>query len=59
MRTRVVVGALLSCLWVGLTVAQASVAQDQPGLKWTDEQLKNIAHHVRAGRRLTPKRRCE
>ena len=55
MRTHVVVGALLICLWAGLAVAQAPVAQDQPGLKWTDEQLKNTAHHVRAGRRLTPK----
>ena len=55
MRTRGVVGALLSCLWAGLAVAQAPVTQDQPGLKWTDEQIKNTAHHVRAGRRLTPK----
>jgi peptidoglycan/xylan/chitin deacetylase (PgdA/CDA1 family) len=27
----------------------------QPGLAWTDEQLNKVAHHVRAGRRMTPK----
>jgi peptidoglycan/xylan/chitin deacetylase (PgdA/CDA1 family) len=27
----------------------------QPGLAWTDGQLTKVAHHVRAGRTLTPK----
>ena len=54
--TVVKLGALL--LWVmsaGLASAQAPPAQDQPGLKWTDEQIRKTAHHVRAGRKLTPK----
>src|SRR5512134_712753 len=55
MRTRVVVATLLSSLWAGPTAAQAPPAPAQPGLKWTDEQIQKTAHHVRAGRRLTPK----
>ena len=27
----------------------------QPGLAWSEDQLKEVAHHVRAGRTLTPK----
>ena len=55
MRTRVVVAALLSSLWASPTAAQAPPAPAQPGLKWTDEQIQKTAHHVRAGRKLTPK----
>jgi peptidoglycan/xylan/chitin deacetylase (PgdA/CDA1 family) len=55
MRTRVVVATLLSSLWTGPAVAQAPPAPAQPGLKWTDEQVQKTAHHVRAGRKLTPK----
>ena len=55
MRTRVVVATLLSSLWASPAAAQAPAAQGQPGLKWTDEQIQKTAHHVRAGRRLTPK----
>ena len=55
MRTRVVVATLLSSLWANPAAAQAPAAQGQPGLKWTDEQIQKTAHHVRAGRRLTPK----
>jgi peptidoglycan/xylan/chitin deacetylase (PgdA/CDA1 family) len=27
----------------------------QPGLQWSDEQLKKVAHRLRVGRKLTPK----
>ena len=37
------------------TAQQPADPQDQPGLKWTDEQINKVAHHVRAGRKLTPK----
>src|SRR5689334_9353275 len=30
-------------------------AGPQPGLQWTEDQLRQVAHHVRAGRSLTPK----
>jgi peptidoglycan/xylan/chitin deacetylase (PgdA/CDA1 family) len=53
---RIALGALLLLLVSsGLPSAQTPSAQDQPGLKWTDEQIKKTAHHVRAGRKLTPK----
>jgi peptidoglycan-N-acetylglucosamine deacetylase len=53
---RIALGALLLLLVSsGLPSAQTPAAQDQPGLKWTDEQIKQTAHHVRAGRKLTPK----
>ena len=57
MRTRVVIGALLIGLLVGgrLPAQQPAAPQEQPGLKWTEEQIKKTAHHVRAGRKLTPK----
>jgi peptidoglycan/xylan/chitin deacetylase (PgdA/CDA1 family) len=55
MRTRVMLGTVILCLWAAMAATQPAPAQDQPGLKWTDEQIKKTAHHVRAGRRLTPK----
>src|ERR671922_2722418 len=53
---RILAGVLLSCLAIAVPVAQAPGAGDQrPGLKWSEDQLKKTAHHVRAGRKLTPK----
>jgi peptidoglycan/xylan/chitin deacetylase (PgdA/CDA1 family) len=52
-----VIGAAL-CL-CGLRAEAQSTPQPapgpQPGLAWTEEQLRKAAHHVRAGRTLTPK----
>ena len=36
--------------------AQQPPAAPQPGLTWTEDQLRTAAHHVRAGRPLTPTR---
>ena len=56
MRTGVVIGALLIALSAGqLAAQQPAGSQAQPGLKWSDEQIRKTADHVRAGRKLTPK----
>ena len=34
---------------------QGQAGGPQPGLNWSDDELKKVAHHVRAGRKLTPK----
>lgn len=38
-----------------LAAAQAQQQNNQPGTKWTDEQLRKTVDEVRVGRRLTPK----
>ena len=53
MRARVVI-ILLSLLGAAVA-AQQPQRTDQPGLKWSDDQLKKVANHVRAGRTLRPK----
>ena len=56
MRTGVVIGALLIALSTGRLAAQQPAApQVQPGLTWSDEQIRKTAQHVQAGRKLTPK----
>jgi peptidoglycan-N-acetylglucosamine deacetylase len=50
----VIVGTLLGLAPVAAT-AQDRPEGPQPGLRWTEEQLRQAAHHVRAGRKLTPK----
>jgi len=58
MRAACVIGAILT-LAILRAAAQSTTPQPpsapQPGLAWTTEQLEKAAHHVRAGRRLTPK----
>ena len=52
-----VIGAAL-CLCALRAEAQSTpqpAPGPQPGLAWTEEQLRKAAHHVRAGRTLTPK----
>jgi len=50
LRPATALGALLLLVVSsGLPAAQVPAAQDQPGLKWTDEQIRKTAHHVRAG----------
>jgi peptidoglycan-N-acetylglucosamine deacetylase len=53
-QSMIVVAAL--CV-VGLRAAAQTAPQPVPqaGLTWTEEQLKKVAYHVRAGRKLTPK----
>ena len=57
MRIRVAAAIfLLAFAWFARPIAQAPAGADQqPGLKWSDEQIRKTAHHVRAGRKLTPK----
>ena len=54
MRPGLVMVAVFSLLSAAVA-AQQSQPVDQPGLKWSDEQLKKVANHVRAGRTLRPK----
>jgi peptidoglycan/xylan/chitin deacetylase (PgdA/CDA1 family) len=58
MRRACLVGVVLS-IAVLRTAAQSTTPQPaagpQPGLSWTNDQISKAAHHVRAGRRLTPK----
>ncbi|PYR01377.1 MAG: polysaccharide deacetylase [Acidobacteria bacterium] len=58
MRYRALVIGTVVCL-TGFR-AQAQTAPQptpgpQPGLAWTEAELNKVAHHVRAGRKLTPK----
>src|SRR5262245_63067863 len=46
---------LIAIAVASLAAQQPAGPQDQPGLKWSDDQLKKTANHVRAGRKLTPK----
>lgn len=55
MRHRAFVIGAIVCLCLLPIQAQQPPAGPQPGLKWTEDQLKKVAHHVRAGRKLTPK----
>jgi len=56
MRTRILIGVWLIAGAVATIAAQQPAnPQDQPGLKWSDDQIRKTATHVRAGRKLTPK----
>ena len=55
MRHRSMLIAAIVALLLLPAGAQQPPAAPQPGLKWSDDQLKAAAHHVRAGRTLTPK----
>jgi peptidoglycan-N-acetylglucosamine deacetylase len=58
MRRACLVGVVLSLAFARAS-AQSTTPQPapgpQPGLAWTADQITTAAHHVRAGRRLTPK----
>ena len=56
MSARTLIGLLLIASAVVRPAAQQPAnPQDQPGLKWSDDQIRKTAHHVRAGRKRTPK----
>jgi peptidoglycan/xylan/chitin deacetylase (PgdA/CDA1 family) len=59
MRRACLIGVVLSAVAVLHPAAQSTTPQPppapQPGLTWTIDQITKAAHHVRAGRRLTPK----
>ena len=55
MRIGVVIGALLMACSTGRVIAQQPAAAQGQGLNWSDEQIRKTAHHVQAGRKLTPK----
>ena len=48
-------GVLLATIGAAVAFGQQPTSQDQPGLRWTDQRIKEVALHVRAGRKLTPK----
>jgi peptidoglycan/xylan/chitin deacetylase (PgdA/CDA1 family) len=47
--------AALGCLAAGVALSQEPAPRPQPGLKWTESQLKEAVAPVRSGRKLTPK----
>lgn len=57
MPSRAMMLALILCLCgvVGVAQQRRDAPQEQPGLTWSEEQIKEVAHHVRAGRTLTPR----
>ena len=57
MRHRAFILGAICCLCLLPSRAQPQQAPvaPLPGLKWTEDQLNKVAHHVRAGRTLTPK----
>ena len=55
MRHRGLIAGAILCLCVlPIRSQQQAPADPQPGLKWTEEQIREVGHHVRAGRNLTP-----
>ena len=56
MRHGMLIVAAVVGFWLLPSLAEPQgTAVQQPGLKWSEDQLKKAAHHVRAGRKLTPK----
>jgi peptidoglycan-N-acetylglucosamine deacetylase len=53
-RATIIGGILCWCLLPGLA-QQPPASGAEPGLHWSEEELLNVSHHVRAGRILTPK----
>lgn len=58
-RTAFVVTVAVASAWIAALVAaqqpQPARPDSQPGRKWSEEQLRQAASHVRAGRSLNPK----
>ena len=55
MRHRGLILGTIFCLCVlPIQAEQQAPADQQPGLKWTDDKIREVGHHVRAGRDLTP-----
>lgn len=57
MATRVAVVVTVLCAGAAAVAAQQGpgAAEQQPGLQWSEAQIRQVAHHVRAGRKLTPR----
>ncbi len=53
--SRLMMASLMAASLAAGAAAQQPPVADQPGLKWSDDQIKTLATHVRAGRRLRPK----
>lgn len=54
MRSTVLAVAVMAACVIGVFAQQAP--DNQPGRKWSEEQLRQASGHVRAGRSLNPKR---
>jgi len=50
-----VIAAMVTGAWIAAVSAQQQPADNQPGRKWSEEQLRQASSAVRAGRKLTPK----
>src|SRR5262245_1110983 len=55
MRRAILTIGLMSAALLSPVAAQQPPEGPQPGLAWSAEELTKVAHHVRAGRKLTPK----
>lgn len=55
MRYTVLIAAAAVSAWVATGMAQQARPDNQPGRKWTEEQLRQASNHVRSGRSLNPK----
>ena len=56
MRTNLIALVAVVCLGTaGIAQQPAARPDNQPGRKWTEQQLRENAGHVRAGRSLNPK----
>ena len=55
-RYRISIVVAMASVWVVASAAQQQAPRDnQPGRKWSEEQLRQASSAVRAGRKLTPK----
>ncbi len=52
MATRCVIAASLLCAWMAAAAQQAQGPARQPGPQWNQDQIRKVAHRVRAGRTL-------
>ena len=55
MRRAILTIGLMSAALLSSVAAQQPPPGPQPGLTWSADELTKVAHHVRAGRKLTPK----
>ena len=54
LRRGLIAGTILCLFVVTIQAQQRAPADQQSGLTWTEDQVKEVGHHVRAGRALTP-----
>jgi peptidoglycan/xylan/chitin deacetylase (PgdA/CDA1 family) len=55
MTRRTLIVAVIAGGWIAAASAQQPAPDNQPGRKWSEEQLRQASSAVRAGRKLTPR----